>query len=95
MPRSGGQHPVGGGLHPHVLRHGQVLLRRVLPPEVPHQLQQAAAAAGRQRQGRLRRRARGPGGEQGRPRRGPDGVPGGGAEEEQGDRLCLFPRDLR
>lgn len=25
--KSGEQHPVGGGVHPDVLRHGQVLLR--------------------------------------------------------------------
>jgi hypothetical protein len=50
----GSEHTLGRSLRPHVLRDRQVLLRRVQPPQVPHQLQQAETEAGLQQlQGEL------------------------------------------
>lgn len=92
----GGEHPLGGGVHPDVLGDRQVLLRRVLPAQVPHQLQQAGAASvGGRLQGRPRGRARRAGRQQDGPGQRPDGHSGRGSATQQGDRMRLLPRDLR
>lgn len=43
VPDAGSQYPVGGSVHPDVLRDRQVLLWRVQQAQVPHKLQQAQA----------------------------------------------------
>lgn len=45
VPDAGSQYPVGGSVHPHVLRDRQVLVWRVQQAQVSHQLQQAQATA--------------------------------------------------